>query len=58
MGTKEVLGLASEKKVRSAIVGVGDIAQENMMPGVKHTGNSEITALITSDPRKAKELGA
>jgi predicted dehydrogenase len=38
-------------------VGLGDIAQEDMMPGVEHTGNSEITALITSDPAKAKELG-
>lgn len=27
------------------------------MPGVGHTGNSEITALITSDPVKARELG-
>ena len=57
MGIREVLGLESEKKVRYAIVGVGDIAQEDMMPGVEHTGNSEITALVTSDPTKAKELG-
>jgi predicted dehydrogenase len=57
MGLKEVLGLASEKKVRYAIVGVGDIAQEDMMPGVEHTGNSQITALVTSDPKKAQELG-
>ena len=27
------------------------------MPGIDHTGNSEITALITSDPVKADELG-
>lgn len=27
------------------------------MPGVEHTGNSEITALVTSDPAKADELG-
>ncbi len=58
MGIKELLGLESEKKVRYAIVGVGDIAQEDMMPGVEHTGNSEITALVTSDPVKAEELGA
>ncbi len=57
MGIKEVLGFGSDKKVRYAIVGVGDIAQEDMMPGVEHTGNSEITALVTSDPKKAKELG-
>ena len=58
MGLKEVLGLTSEKKVRYAIVGAGDIAQEDMMPGVEHTGNSVITALVTSDPRKAEELSA
>ena len=58
VGLKEVLGFGSDKKVRYAIVGVGDIAQEDMMPGVKHTGNSEITALVTSDPKKANELGA
>lgn len=57
MGIKEALGLASERKIRYAIVGVGDIAQEDLMPGVKHSGNSVITALITSDPSKAEELG-
>jgi predicted dehydrogenase len=57
MGIKELIGMESERKIRYAIVGLGDIAQEDMMPGVDHTGNSEITALITSDPVKANELG-
>jgi predicted dehydrogenase len=57
MRIKEVLGFDSEKKVRYAIVGLGDIAQEDMMPGVEHTGNSQITALVTSDATKASELG-
>ncbi len=57
MGIKQWLGMEAEKKVRYAIVGVGDIAQEDMMPGVDHTGNSVITALVTSDPKKAAELG-
>ncbi len=57
MGIKETLGLGSDKKVRYAFVGLGDIAQEDMMPGVQHTGNSVITALVTSDPTKAQELG-
>ena len=57
MGIKEALGFGSDKKVRYAIVGLGDISQEDMMPGVDHTGNSVITALVTSDPKKAKELG-
>jgi len=57
MGIKEWMGLESDRKVRYAMVGLGDIAQEDLMPGVKHTGNSEITALVTSDPTKAKALG-
>ncbi len=57
MGIKELLGLASDRKVRYAIVGVGDIAQEDLMPGVDHTGNSKIAALVTGDPAKASELG-
>ncbi len=56
MSIKEALGLGPDKKVRYGIVGVGDIAQEALMPGVEHTGNSEITALVTGDPKKAQEL--
>ena len=56
MGILEMVGLG--RKVRYAIVGVGDIAQENMMPGVKHTGNSTLTALVTSDPEKARDVAA
>lgn len=57
MGVKELIGMEPEPKIRYAIVGLGDIAQEDMMPGVGHTGNSEITAFVTSDPVKARELG-
>ncbi|TNC07610.1 Gfo/Idh/MocA family oxidoreductase [Methylobacterium terricola] len=52
------LGLTPSRKVRYAFVGLGDIAQEAMLPGVAHTGNSEIAALVTSDPEKARALGA
>src|ERR1700761_1105880 len=57
MGIKELIGIEPERKVRYAIVGLGDIAQEDMMPGFDHTGNSQITALVTSDAVKAAELG-
>ncbi len=56
MSLKEVLGFGADKKVRYAIVGLGSISQEAMMPGVEHTGNSVIAALVTDDPTKAKEL--
>ena len=52
------LGLASDKRVRYAVVGVGDIAQEAMLPGIAHTGNSTLAALVTDDPDKARALGA
>ncbi len=45
------------RKIRYAVVGAGWISQAAFMPGVAHTGNSEITALVTGDPEKATVLG-
>ncbi len=56
MSLKEILGFGEDRKVRYAIVALGSISQEAMMPGVAHTGNSAITALVTSDATKAREL--
>ena len=56
MSLLEALGMTEGKKVRYAIVGVGSISQEAMMPGVEHTGNSKIAALVTSDAAKAAKL--
>jgi predicted dehydrogenase len=56
MNIREALGLAPKKKIRYGFVALGDIAQEAMLPGVDHTGNSSITALITGDPVKAGRL--
>lgn len=47
----------SEGKVRYAVVGLGDIAQEAMLPGVKHTDNSEVDAFVTADPVKGHKVG-
>lgn len=57
MSILSAIGLTNTKKVRYAIVGIGDIAQEAMMPGVDHTGNSQITALVSGNPDKAKQVG-
>ena len=35
------------------MVGLGDIAQEDMLPGIEQTGTSAITAFITSDQTAA-----
>ena len=45
-------------KVRYAVVGLGWISQAAFMPGVEHTGNSEMVALVTSHEEKAEKLGA
>ena len=55
MSILSALGLG--KTVRYAVVGLGDIAQEAMLPGVKHTGNSEVAAFVTDDPEKARLVG-
>lgn len=57
MSIASALGLTSDKKIRYAFVALGDIAQEAMLPGVAHTGNSEIAAFVTGDPEKARQLG-
>lgn len=44
------------RKVRYAVVGGGWIAQAAFMPGVAQTGNSELAAIVTGDPMKAKAL--
>ncbi len=44
-------------KVRYAVVGLGWISQAAFMPGVEHTGNSEMVALVSGHDEKAEELG-
>jgi predicted dehydrogenase len=56
MNIREALGLPPKKKIRYGFVALGDIAQEAMLPGVEHTGNSTIAALVTGDPVKAGRL--
>ena len=56
MSLMDALGMTETRKIRYAIVGVGSISQEAMMPGVEHTDNSSIAALVTSDAEKAAKL--
>jgi predicted dehydrogenase len=49
---------SKNSKVRYAVVGLGWIAQESVLPGFKNaTRNSALTALVTDDPEKARKLG-
>ena len=50
---KKVMGT----KVRYAVVGLGWISQAALLPGVAHTGNSEVTAFVTDHPAKAEKVG-
>ncbi|MFD0937909.1 Gfo/Idh/MocA family protein [Methylobacterium trifolii] len=45
------------RNIRYAVVGGGWISQAAFMPAVAQTGNSEMTALVTGDPDKARALG-
>ena len=45
------------RKVRYAVAGVGWIAQSVFLPGVEHTGNSEVVALVTGHEEKAAKVG-
>jgi predicted dehydrogenase len=49
--------IVKDRKVRYAVVGLGWIAQAAFMPGVGHTGNSEMVALVTAHEDKAAKLG-
>lgn len=43
--------------VRYAVVGLGWIAQEDVLPAFATTDNSELVALVSSDPTKLQVLG-
>ncbi|GAC1421569.1 MAG: Gfo/Idh/MocA family oxidoreductase [Acidobacteriaceae bacterium] len=49
--------VVEDGKVRYAVVGAGWISQAEFMPGVSHTGNSELRALVTGSDQKAAKLG-
>lgn len=44
------------KKVRYAVVGLGHIAQAAVLPAFAHAENSELTAIVSDDPQKRREL--
>jgi glucose-fructose oxidoreductase len=46
----------SHRPVRYAVVGLGHIAQVAILPAFAHAKNSELVALMTGDPLKAKKL--
>jgi predicted dehydrogenase len=49
--------VVKDRKVRYAAVGIGWITQSSMLPGVEHTGNSEMVAFVTGHEEKAAKVG-
>jgi predicted dehydrogenase len=45
------------RRIRYAVVGLGGITQVAVLPAFKHAKNAELTALVSGDPTKQKELG-
>ena len=45
------------RKVRYAVVGIGWISQTAFLPGVEHTGNSEVVAFVSGHEEKAAKVG-
>jgi glucose-fructose oxidoreductase len=46
----------SDRPIRYAVVGLGHIAQVAVLPAFRHAANSEVTALVSSDPLKLRSL--
>ena len=51
-----VIKSKQNRKIRYAVIAAGHISQAAFMPGVEHTGNSELVAVVTGDAAKAKFL--
>ena len=49
--------VVTNRKVRYAVVGIGWIAQTAFLPGVEHTGNSEVVAFVSGHEDKAAKVG-
>src|SRR5438105_15262245 len=49
---------SSSRKIRYGVVGLGNIAQVAVLPAFEHAKeNSELVALVSSDPEKLRMLG-
>jgi glucose-fructose oxidoreductase len=49
--------MEANQKIRYAVVGIGSIAQEAVLPAFVHAEKSELTALVSGDDEKREELG-
>jgi predicted dehydrogenase len=50
--------VASSKRVGYAVVGLGSIAEISVLPAFRHSKKCKLVALVSHDPKRAKQLGA
>jgi predicted dehydrogenase len=50
--------LADDRKVGFAVVGIGLLAQGQIIPGFANARNAKLTALVSGDPAKARRVAA
>jgi predicted dehydrogenase len=50
--------VASSKRVGYAVVGLGFIAETSVLPAFRHSKKCKLVALVSHDPKRAKQLGA
>jgi predicted dehydrogenase len=50
--------VASSKRVGYAVVGMGFIAETSVLPAFRHSKKCKLVALVSHDPKRAKQLGA
>lgn len=48
--------MARRKKIRYAVIGLGHIAQAAVLPAFAHAENSELTAIVSDDAEKRREI--
>jgi predicted dehydrogenase len=46
-----------KRKIRYAVVGLGDIAQTAVLPAFRNARNAELVAIVSGDAEKRKVLG-
>src|SRR5450432_4247601 len=44
------------RKIRYAVVGLGNLVQKAVLPAFRTTPNSELAAFVTGDPSKVRKL--
>ena len=56
-GHRRIAIALRKKRVRYAVIGLGYFAQAAVLPAFSHAKNSELAALVSSDPEKLNEIG-